>query len=592
MFIFYSALFLVLLCVPNSMNASTFSDNFNDNDITDWEDRCFAANWYASGGMVHGSTNNSPSILVPLEGYNCFNSTVTVEASGAHAFGVVSRLSDEDSGIIAYVSPDNNLARIRLVQNGQLGESLSSLSASFPAGEDYTLSLNCVDDQLTFSISIPSIDQSWEFSATDPNPISGLSGLLMGDESNASWDWIEIDGTGSVNPEITWMITDDQSLGNGNFALEPGETIDLDIQITNNSDESLYNAFAVLQSLNSELTVIQDYAPYGTLAPGEASYASEDLMVLAPLVTPSDEVYPMRLTLMADGGYQEQLLLSLPVGNGFNTDVESGGDDCSWEALEGGWANDWHISSERNNTTAGQYSFKCGENGPGDYSDHHFGSLTTPLINVPLHSEVGFWMWIDTEILDLPAALDGGLVQYGRCGQWIDLLPVTGYTHEIATGTGGPFPDGSPVFSGTVPWTQYNIIVPDELAGPGQIRFVFGSDDTGSREGWYLDDICIEVPSSIEETQNQGLVTTASLSVSLNPFVSSVTFAYQLPVFGNSTLEIYDISGRLISSHEVSSETNTYSWNGRNTSGEQIPSGVYLAKLCGYDLTTIKLIKL
>ncbi len=273
-------------------------------------------------------------------------------------------------------------------------------------------------------------------------------------------------------------------------------------------------------------------------------------------------------------------------------DVEAGVEDCTWEALEGGWANDWHISSDRNYTSGGQNSFKCGDSGPGDYSDHHYGSLTTPLFNLPLSSEVNFWMWIDAEIVDLPAALDGGLIQYGRYGQWIDLFPVSGYTHQIANGTEGPFPEGSPVFSGTVPWTQYSIIVPDSLAGPGQIRFVFGSDSNGSREGWYLDDVCVGDPTHIEETQDPGVYTTASLSTSQNPFVSSLSFDYQLPESGSSTLEIYDISGRLISSYDLSPDSNSYSWNGRSASGEQIPPGVYLAKLSGYDHTSIKLIKL
>ncbi len=577
-------------------NAASFYDDFADNDISDWEPRCVPGNWSVYDGMVHGSTTFSPTFLTPLNAFVFEDGEITVSAGAVHVVGICARLDEDDSGIYAYVSPDHDVARIRLANNGGQSTIFNSLNADFPSGVEYELTLICAGENLTLNIDVPSTGESWVLEAIDPNPHAGIFGFHMGDEPDAYWDWIEAEGAvvGSGDADITWMTTNDQSLGDGDYTLEPGETVDLGIQVTGNGSEPLLNTFGVLQSMNSDLVVIDNYVTYGTIDPGESQFGSSDFSVLAPSGTPVDEVYDMRLTLMADGGYQQLISFSLPVGNGLECNVESGAEDWTWGSMAGGWSNDWHVSSEKNYSTGGQYSFKCGHSSSGDYSNHHFGYLVTPLINLPLGTTVSFWSWIDAQTQDLPEALDGGLIQYGRCGSWIDLVPVPGYTHQITSGSSGPFDDATEVFSGTLPWTQYQVYLPDSLAGPGQIRFVFGSDDYGSREGWYLDEINMGDSTSIEDHSGAPVITEPVLFVSENPFSASVTFTYLLPGVVDSSLEIFDVSGRLVTSIDVYSEgmVQTLLWNGKDSSGISIPSGVYLAKLRGYDQTTVRLIKI
>ncbi|MCK5840879.1 MAG: T9SS type A sorting domain-containing protein [Candidatus Sabulitectum sp.] len=587
--IFYLVALVIFL--PNAHGFS-FYDDFEDNDISDWEPRCVPGNWSVSEGMVHGNTGSSPTFLTPINATFFENGEITISAGGVHVFGISARLDDVDSGIYAYVSPDADVARIRLVENGVQSTIFNSIYADFPSGVTYELTLTCNDQNVSLAIVVPSTGDSWILNATDPNPHAGTFGFHMGDESNAFWDWIEVNNYETGNSAITWLITDDQSQGDGNFALEPGETIDLGIQLTNSGDGPLQNAFGILQSLNSDLVVINNYVTYGTIDPGESQYGSTDFTVLAPSNTPEGEAYEMRLTLMADGGYHEQLLFSLPVGSGLECDVESGAEDWTWEAITAGWSNDWHVSSEMNYSTGGQYSFKCGHSGSGDYSSHHFGGLLSPYMNLPLGGQINFWMWIDAQTQSSSLALDGGIVQYQRCGNWIDLSPV--YTHQIASSSTGPFEDATEVFSGTSPWTQYSIALPDSLAGPGQIRFVFGSDDYGTREGWYIDEIFMGIPTSTEDPGESEVFSGPQLSLSVNPFSSSLAFTYLLPGVENSSLEIFDVTGRLVSSIDISSgdSAQTVTWNGTNSAGTVIPAGVYIAKICGHDQTTIRLIKI
>ncbi len=581
------------LCSSNAMGF-VFYDDFEDNDINDWEARCIPGYWSVSNGKVHGSTGSSPSFLTPIGATWFEDGEITINAGGIHVFGISARVNNDDCGIYAYVSPNANVARIRRVVNGVQGDPLSSLYASFPSSVSYELTLTCAGEDISLSIHIPSTGDTWVLNAVDPSPHSGTYGFHMGDESNAWWDWIEVNGVGLTNADITWLITDDQSQGDGDFAFEPGETIDLGIRLTNNGDEPLTNAFGILQALNSDLTVTQDYVSYGTISPGETRYGSSAFVVHAPSVTPADEVYDMRLTLMADGGFQKQLLFSLPVGCGIETNVESGQSEWTWESAASGWANNWHVSSEKNYTTGGQYSFKCGSTGAGDYSNHHFASLFTPLFNLPLGSSLSFWMWIDAQMLDFPEALDGGIVQYRRIGDWIDLTPAGGYTHEITTGSTGPFSDGTGVFSGAQSWALCTIPLPDSLAGPGQIRFLFGSDNAGTREGWYLDDINLGRETAIESPYSASLYTSPVLTVSRNPFQTSVGFTCFAPSAGNSCIDIYDINGRLIRSIMFTQQDalQTLLWDGTNSSGTPVSSGVYLSRLHGLNQTTVKVMKI
>lgn len=75
------------------------------------------------------------------------------------------------------------------------------------------------------------------------------------------------------------IIDDDNSglsQGNGNGAINPGETIELQIGIRNNGNMALHAVSATLSSENTELTLINDNADYGDISAGEMAFASED----------------------------------------------------------------------------------------------------------------------------------------------------------------------------------------------------------------------------------------------------------------------------------------------------------------------------
>jgi hypothetical protein len=66
------------------------------------------------------------------------------------------------------------------------------------------------------------------------------------------------------------------------------------------------------------------------------------------------------------------------------------------------------------------------------------------------------------------------------------------------------------------------------------------------------------------------------------PFAASTTFRFSLPGEGHSDLAVYDVKGRLVRSfvaETLAAGNHAYAWDGADTHGRQVPSGVYLARL-------------
>ncbi|MCK4352745.1 T9SS type A sorting domain-containing protein [candidate division WOR-3 bacterium] len=92
-----------------------------------------------------------------------------------------------------------------------------------------------------------------------------------------------------------------------------------------------------------------------------------------------------------------------------------------------------------------------------------------------------------------------------------------------------------------------------------------------------------------ETTQQQNGTTAEQLSISPNPFSQKTVISYSL--IGNRTdytitrLTIYDLTGRLIKTFNHLSASggnqpfNQITWDGKNSSGRKMPSGIYFAKI-------------
>jgi hypothetical protein len=599
----HRALLFALLAATAAPGAaqSTFSDDFNDNYIADWDQRCHAGTWSASGGFARVSTSHTCSALVCPGQLVSEDVSIQISGTATHVFGMVARLDSGDTGLYAYVSPNYNVARIRLVSAGETSTILNSLDATFPDGVTYELTFTCSGPDLSLLIKVPSTGQQWTLNATDPNPREGEFGLASGDEALASFDWISCVYAPSFSVELASEATNDdmvgESSGDGDCAFEAGEQIELNLGLENCGATPLTNSYAVLQSLSSSIGVVDNYEQYGTIQPGEIGMCLDHFVINSQPFAPMQVTYPMRLTMFADGGFSQQMDFEIPLGNGTSCNVEAAYSDWGHSILSFGWGDNWHMSTMRNHTTGGTQSFKCGDTSTGDYDDHLYCGEASPWFNVPHNGVLTFWMWTDVQTIstDLPLALDGCVVEIGQFDNWTKLTPSGGYTYEIATGSTGPFAPGSGVFSGTFGWQLVTLSFTEDQTGPQRLRFVFGSDNAGTREGWYIDDISVTGSTGIGPDGGSGSISPLSVTASPNPFADMILLELQGANAEQTGIEVFDLTGRLV--RELSPTTAAGSWmavwDGRDSAGQSVPAGFYVARCSNSagEVRTIRMIR-
>ncbi|MCJ7802382.1 MAG: T9SS type A sorting domain-containing protein, partial [Candidatus Marinimicrobia bacterium] len=81
-----------------------------------------------------------------------------------------------------------------------------------------------------------------------------------------------------------------------------------------------------------------------------------------------------------------------------------------------------------------------------------------------------------------------------------------------------------------------------------------------------------------------------------NPFNPSVTIKYGLDKDTRVFIQIYDITGQLISTLQNIEQIqgwHSVTWNGTNQQGKQVPAGLYLSRIvAGSEVKTTKLMLL
>ena len=576
-----------------------FYDDFSDNDISDWEVSCLYGEWSAGNFMAQAqNTASCATLLAPgwVEFEDC---VVTARTKAVHVCGVAARMYDPNNGICAYVSPNHDVARIRRIYNGNVQTIYKSIYDDFPSDVWYELTFTCKGDSLNFLIEVPSTGQQWELSAIDPDPVPGRVGLMTGDEYHAYWDWFGAVSEGSSINLNSMTVDDDMfggSSGDGDMAFEPGEYIEFEIGIRNDGSETLENTFAVLQSSSPKIQVLTAYFEYGNIPPGENAEPYDPCIVRALYSAQEQVTYPMQITIFANNGFNQLIPFEIPVGCGISCDFEGDTYPYPWTitTVETGWLNNWHISDSQNHTSAGMYSAKCGDVGLGDYDDLLYCAFESPFFNIPINGELSFWMRIDAQFGSGNQAFDGGLLQIGQFGNWETIEPVGGYPCEIVSSSTGPFAPATEVFSGYYDWQQVTVDFLPDQCGPMMLRYVFGSDAAGNREGWYIDDIEIVGPVGISEDPDPGYEP-FSVTVGPNPFNSITTFNLT-GISDNVTLLIYDIAGHIVRSIEVIHEgSGSFSvlWDGVDESGNTVPPGAYFVQInhMGSSSGSLRIIK-
>jgi Peptidase family C25/FlgD Ig-like domain/Propeptide_C25 len=418
-----------------------------------------------------------------------------------------------------------------------------------------------------------------------PDGLSATLDLAITADDNCNWDSdINFIITAPVIT-ISDILVDDTASGNGDYRLDPGETAALTLTLLNAGS-------AQLESIEGHLTCSHPHLQISSSVGSHTGLSQDESGILAPpftiTVDPAFVHYDVDLCLEVIGShsYAGDFEFTLPVG-GFYEPIEGIVSDWDHLAVSSGFSDQWHLSTSRNHTQFGSQSWKCGAQTSTDYDGLLDAGLETPPAVVAGEGELRFWMWVEAEESSYyeGKAYDGGLIEMSvDGGEFIQMTPEGGYSHTIREGgTPGPFAADTPVFSGNIDWTEIVVDLAD-IEGEVVFRFRFGSDGAGGGEGWYIDDVEISGLGSLADAQDQSLTQTRlHLSPSQpNPFSAASRLSFALPVAGEASVKVYDLSGRLVKtliSGDISAGSHNVAWDGTDDLLRPVASGLYFYRL-------------
>jgi len=305
-----------------------------------------------------------------------------------------------------------------------------------------------------------------------------------------------------VRPSAS-TVDDDTAAGNGDGSADPGDVLQLAIELFNRTPAAVTGVSALLSTTNPNVTLLDPHATWPDIA--ALSFAASDSphfgIELKPTLT-CGATPLLTLTVKTDQGtWQSSLQLATgTAGTIFYDDVEGGvaGYACApglclagpWTA-SGQWARSTTASFSP--TTSWRASVAAAS------TDSSLVAPTIVLGNLPQRSRLSFRHFVDTDI-----GFDGGVLEYTLNGgaSWQDAygLIVEGfYDSTIASGLsaldGRAAWSGKPGAAAANPADWRRVVVDlDPLPNSGQLglRWRFATDvGGGATAGWFVDDVTI-----------------------------------------------------------------------------------------------------
>jgi len=217
----------------------------------------------------------------------------------------------------------------------------------------------------------------------------------------------------------------------------------------------------------------------------------------------------------------------------------------------------WQVTDEE--YYSGGHSYWCGTDA-GTYPDNADDWLVSDTIVIGEDAQLIFWMRYFVTI-------------YGADGLhiWAVNLDTRDSTHLDYVGSGGALPI---LFE--TGWTQWSYDIPYPPGSHIQIAFNFTSDGEDHERGFFLDEISVTWQSTLTGTtaavqEMASLPTRPEIGVHPNPFNSTCVITLPGGTAAKS-LEIYDLSGKMVLHREIAPDTRQI-----RIDGAPLNSGIYWA---------------
>ncbi|MCX7994159.1 MAG: Omp28-related outer membrane protein [candidate division WOR-3 bacterium] len=330
-----------------------------------------------------------------------------------------------------------------------------------------------------------------------------------------------------------------ETAGNHNRWAEPGEAIRIYVYGKNLRD-GIYTGSTTVTCSDPYITISGATPQTVEIRPGDV-----DTVNICDF-TISDACPTPRLVsfFLNFGSKIDTIPFMITRSPGFSDNMESGQDNWT----HSGTNDNWHITTYKSYSPT--RSWYCGVEGSWQYTNQNDASLISVFFVATPDSSLKLWHQYSLE-----AGWDYGYVEIDNGSGWWQTLGK---------------------FTGTQSaWTQLSYPLTSYSGQTVRIRFRFISDASIVQEGWYIDDVNMPRPVGIETKENNKRLT---LSITPNPFTEKVAIICQSSNFHNMSVsvKIYDASGRLVKSLTANP---VIIWNGDDSNGKMLPSGIYFVKL-------------
>jgi hypothetical protein len=402
---------------------------------------------------------------------------------------------------------------------------------------------------------------------------------------NGAWD-----GTFFVTVQapvlaVQGVVVDDAAEGDGDGIVEPGELVDVMVQVTNVGHSASASGNGTLTSDDPFATIVAGSARNDAVPVGEIGEIGPFTVQVEPLC-PEPAFLSLQLALTDLVGFAAELPLEFTVG-GWYDDVEldrgwtigAADDDATsgiWERVDPlGTTYEGHQVQPDDDHTAepGSLCFVTGngtQGGAAGENDVDGGKTTllSPVFDLTgaTSATVSYWRWYtnawgnnpDQDWWDVEVTADGET--------WVSLEHTLESTEVW-------------VFQ-TFELTDY-IALTDQV----QLRFVAADESSGSLVEAAVDDFLLraERPTSTPVEDRGELPLRVALGKNYpNPFNPKTTIAFAMPQSGRAELAIFDVAGRRVATlvnENLVAGRHERTWSGRDTSGRQVASGVYFYRL-------------
>lgn len=269
-----------------------------------------------------------------------------------------------------------------------------------------------------------------------------------------------------------------------------------------------------------------------------------------------------QITVFAEECVPGSQLVEFPAGNlELNIDLEEAVEVFAedWEDDLTAWTilGDWAVTE---NSIMGDYSIT--DSPDVFYNNGSAASITTTIPinmnNVSSDACLTFWHKYYVE-----HDFDYCLVEYSIDGNnWNELAGFSGVSDT---------------------WVQEFIFIPQLVDNYAYIRFKLAADNSIDDPGWWIDDLKI-VASTGAAAQTEIPVNKSALIGNYpNPFNPETTINFILSAETSQVnLDVYNIRGQFVTSllnEELTPGYHDISWNGKDTHGRSVSSGIYFYKL-------------